>query len=185
MFIETERLVLRTFEKSDSHDMLDYLSQITMPCFEKIKIGSQDEVEKAIEKRMADELYVAIVLKETGQVIGEMFSQGKSMNFVTGEIDTYSPAWLLSDAFQGKGYGYEAVSTYIDYLFCEKKARRLYIYTEDYNIACQKLCQKLGARQEGLFQAFVSFVTDEEDQPIYENIYQYALLATEWSSKER
>ncbi|MEA4832085.1 MAG: GNAT family protein, partial [Oscillospiraceae bacterium] len=53
-------------------------------------------------------------------------------------------------------------------------------YTEDYNIACQKLCEKLGMRKEGLFREFVSFANGEDGKPIYENTYQYAILKSEW-----
>ena len=52
--------------------------------------------------------------------------------------------------------------------------------TEDYNVASQKLCEKLGMRREGLFMEFVSFVKDEDGNPIYENTYQYAILKMEW-----
>ena len=67
-----------------------------------------------------------------------------------------------------------------DYLFNEKGARRIYAYTEDYNISSQKLCEKLGMRREGLFKEFVTFVNDENGNPIYENTYQYAILKKEW-----
>ena len=75
---------------------------------------------------------------------------------------------------------YEAASLFFDYLFNVKHARRIYAYTEDDNIASQKLCEKLGMRQEGLFKEFVSFINDENGQPIYENTYQYAILKKEW-----
>lgn len=35
-------------------------------------------------------------------------------------------------------------------------------------------------RKEGLFQEFVSFVNDENGNPIFENTIQYALLSKEW-----
>ena len=47
-------------------------------------------------------------------------------------------------------------------------------------MASQKLCEKLGMRREGLFMEFVSFVKDEDGNPIYENTYQYAILKREW-----
>lgn len=42
---------------------------------------------------------------------------------------------MLNDKFQGKGYAYEAARAFFDYLFKEKKARRIYAYTEDNNTA--------------------------------------------------
>ena len=56
----------------------------------------------------------------------------------------------------------------------EKRARKIYSYKEDYNIPIQKLCEKLGMHHEGLFIEFVSFVNNENGNPICENTYQYA-----------
>jgi RimJ/RimL family protein N-acetyltransferase len=87
---------------------------------------------------------------------------------------------MLNEAYHGKGYGYEAAYAFFDYLFREKGARRIYTYTEDYNIPCQRLCEKLGMRQEGLFKEFVTFVNNPDGTPLYENTYQYAILKKEW-----
>ena len=86
----------------------------------------------------------------------------------------------LVEGLLAKGYAYEAARAFFDYLIGEKGARRIYAYTEDYNVSSQKLCEKLGMRREGLFVEFVSFVKDEDGNPIYENTYQYAILKREW-----
>ena len=82
--------------------------------------------------------------------------------------------------YQGKGYALEAARAFFDYLFTQKGARRIYAYTEDYNIASQRLCEKLGMRREGLFVEFVSFVNGLDGRPLYENTVQYAILKKEW-----
>lgn len=87
---------------------------------------------------------------------------------------------MLNKDYHGKGYGYEAAKAFIDYLFTEKGARRIYAFTEDYNIASQRVCEKLGMRREGLFKEFISFVKDADGNPIFENTYQYAILKKEW-----
>ncbi len=74
----------------------------------------------------------------------------------------------------------EAATAYIDYLFKECNARRIFAYTEDYNISCQRLLEKLGFRQEGFYKEFVSFVNDADGNPVYENTYEYAILKKEW-----
>ena len=72
------------------------------------------------------------------------------------------------------------IIAFLDYLFTQKGARRIYAYTEDYNVASQKLCEKLGMRREGFYLEFISFVNDENGNPIYENTYEYAILKKEW-----
>ena len=68
--------------------------------------------------------------------------------------------------------------------FNVKNIRRIYAYTEDYNLSSQRLCEKLGMRREGMFMEFVSFVNDEDGVPIYENTMQYAILKKEWILKQ-
>ena len=87
---------------------------------------------------------------------------------------------MLNRDYHGKGYAYEAAKAFFAYLFNEKGARRIYAYTEDYNLSSQYLCEKLGMRREGLFREFVSFINDADGNPGYENTYQYAILKHEW-----
>lgn len=96
--------------------------------------------------------------------------------------DTFSPSWMLNLEYTGKGYAYEAACAFFDYQFAEKEARRIYAYTEDYNVASQRLCERLGMRREGLFLEFVSFVCNPDGTPRYENTYQYAILKKEWET---
>ena len=99
--------------------------------------------------------------------------------------DTFSPCWMLNPEYHGKGYAYEAAHAFFDYLFNEKGARRIYAYTEDYNVSSQKLCEKLGMRREGFYLEFISFVNDEDGNPIYENTYEYAILKKEWEQNKK
>lgn len=87
---------------------------------------------------------------------------------------------MLNSIYQGKGYAYEAAYAFFDYLFQEKGARRIYAYTEDYNLSSRHLCEKLGMRREGFFKEFVSFVNNPDGTPHYENTVQYAILKKEW-----
>jgi RimJ/RimL family protein N-acetyltransferase len=50
---------------------------------------------------------------------------------------------MLNEEYCGKGYGFEAVSAFFDYLFNQRGARRIYAYTDDYNTRSQHLCEKL------------------------------------------
>ena len=69
-------------------------------------------------------------------------------------------------------------------MISQKGARRIYAYTEDYNLASQHLCEKLGMRREGLFLEFISFVNNPDGTPRYENTVQYAILKKEWDRRQ-
>ncbi len=182
MVIETERLILRPFRRSDAQDLFEYLETPQVNCFACMKLASLDEAEKEAKRREGEtEYYFAVVLKETGKVIGEIdaYPEGDPHD-PSALADTFSPCWMLNKAYQGKGYAYEAAYAFFDYLFAQKGARRIYAYTEDYNLASQHLCERLGMRREGFFVEFVCFVHASDGTPIYENTCQYAILKREW-----
>ena len=182
--IETERLILRPFREADAADRYEYLKEPMVHCFACMKLNSLEEARAAVKEKMrCSEYCFAIVLRDTGKVIGEIEAHPESsqpdgaQSYVK---DTFSPCWMLHPDYHGMGYAFEAAKAFFDYLFLQKGARRIYAYTEDYNIASQKLCKKLGMRQEGLFREFVSFINDEDGNPIYENTMQWAILKKEW-----
>ncbi|MER2053761.1 MAG: GNAT family N-acetyltransferase [Clostridia bacterium] len=178
--IETERLVLRPFVESDAEDVVEYLHQPAVHCFYSMKLKSLEAAKAEMKKRAKDEFYLAIVLKDSGKVIGEIFGNPEGTGPEDETLDTFSPCWMLNLAYGGKGYAYEAAHAYFDYLFKEKGIRRIYAYTEDTNLPSQHLCERLGMRREGLFMDFVSFINNPDGTPLYENTVQYAILKREW-----
>ena len=183
VMIETERLILRPFLEQDAADVFEYLKDPAV-CFINMKVNSLDEAKEETKKRVGEtEYYFAIVLKENSKVIGEInaYPEPSDPHGENAVKDTFSPCWMLNEKYQRKGYAYEAARAFFDYLFSKKGARRIYAYTEDYNIASQRLCEKLGMRREGLFVEVVSFVSNPDGTPKYENTMQYAILQKEWN----
>jgi len=178
--IETERLILRPFEDKDLEGMYDYLKNININCFMEMKVADIEGAKEALVQRKGTDLYLSIVLKGTDDIIGEIFCDSMTTNEFGGVKDTYSLCWILNEKYQHKGYMTEAAFAYVDYLFKNTIARRIFAYTEDYNIACQKVLERLGFRKEGFYKEFVSFVNDLEGNPVYENTLEYAILKKEW-----
>jgi len=191
--IETERLVLRPFRESDAANVLEYLSGPLPHCFADLRLDDLDEVRAEMVKRGADTEYCfAIVLKESGKVIGEIDAEPSTYeppglrSKKTTPLpppDTLSPCWMLNTAYQGRGFAYEAAYAFFDYLFSRKGVRRIFAYVDDYNARSLHLCEKLGMRREGLFTEYVSFVRDAGGNPVYENTFQYAILKQEWMNR--
>ncbi len=185
--IETERLILRPFTEKDAADVFEYLKAPEVNCFAGMRLESEEAAKAEIRRRLAEDhggCYFAIALKESGRVIGEVFAYPERTSPTDESMDTFSPCWMLNRADQGKGYALEAARAFFDYLFTEKGARRLYAYTEDYNLSSQRLCERLGMRREGLFTEFVCFIKDADGNPIYENTMQYAILKKEWEKQK-
>lgn len=190
--VETQRLLLRPFRESDAADVLEYLSGPLPHCFANLKLNTLDEARAEVVKRGEDTEYCfAIVLKETGRVIGEIDAQPtdyvppvlSSRKTPPPPPDTFTPSIILNAAYHAGGYAYEAACAFYDYLFTRKGVRRIYVYVDDYNARSQHLCEKLGLRREGLLREFVSFVNDADGNPVYENTILYAVLKEEWTAK--
>ena len=175
--IETERLVLRNFRSEDAADLLAYLREPTASCFFSLKLEDISAAEAEAVKRGQSDEYIAVCLKTSGQVIGDVFAMQ--------EEDTFSVGWNFNPEFGGRGFASEAAHALFVYLFSVKQARRLYAYVEDHNARSQRLCERMGMRKEGLFKEFVSFETDDKGEPIFENTMQYAILQKEWAARQQ
>ncbi|MBA3040915.1 MAG: GNAT family N-acetyltransferase [Rhizobiaceae bacterium] len=178
--IETERLTLRPFREGDAADLFAYLHAPTATCFLSQTLADLPAAEVAVQKRALDAGSLAICLKETGQVIGDLFGGGVGVE--EEDVQSTSVGWNLNPQFGGQGYAFEAGRALLDHLFRSRGFRRIYAYVEDHNKASQRLCEKLGMRREGVFIEFVSFTKDDAGNPIYENTMQYAILRREWHS---
>lgn len=130
-------------------------------------------------RRAASDDYLAVCSRADGRVIGDVFGIAEQIDREI-EPDTFSVGWNFNPAFGGNGYALEAARMLFSHLFIIRNARRLYAYVDAGNTASERLCERLGMRKEGIFQEFVSFVNDENGNPIFENTIQYALLSKEW-----
>lgn len=92
--IETERLLLRPFIEKDAADVFEYLREPAVNCFASMKLDSLAEAKEEMKKRAGEtEYYFAIVLKETGKVIGEIeaYPERGEPHDTSSPLDTFSP----------------------------------------------------------------------------------------------
>lgn len=172
---ESARLVLRPFTPGDAADLFEYLHQPVASCFLSLALADMQAAEHEATTRSQNEHSIAVCLRSSGKLIGDLFADPE-------EDDTLSVGWNFNPAFFGKGYAHEAAAALFAQLFTARAARRLYAYVEDTNGASQRLCERLGMRQEGVFKEFISFRDNASGTPIYENTMQYAMLRHEWLS---
>ncbi|WP_413205809.1 GNAT family N-acetyltransferase [Rhodospirillum sp. A1_3_36] len=172
--IETNRLVLNTFQRGDAPGLYGYLHEPGASCFLSMKLADMAAAEAEVENRSKKDDYIAVRLKESGDLIGDLFAMP--------EEDTFAVGWNFNGDYGGRGLAFEAASALFAHLFTAKGARRLYAYVEDNNHRSQRLCNRLGMRQEGMFLEYVSFEKDIHGEPIFENTMQFALLRKEWAA---
>lgn len=173
--ITTERLYLRPFMEKDAAALLTYLGNPRVNCFKDQQLSATEDALRYIAERQKDDLCLAICLKETDELIGELFAEKE-------EPDTFGIGWHINQLFEGKGYAFEAAGALISWLFYCKGARRVYGYVESDNVRSQNLCKRLGMRYEGCFKEFISFVNNPDGTPKYEDTCVYAALKKEWQN---
>lgn len=171
--VETNRLILRNFRQNDAADLFAYLHRPRSSCFASLELADLDAARAEAATRSGSDEHVAVCLRSSDMLIGDLLCAHEPP-------DTYSVGWNFNADFGGAGYASEAARALFDHLFEVRGARRLYAYVEDGNFASQRLCERLGMRREGLFREFISFVNDDQGEPIYENTMQYAILRKEW-----
>lgn len=172
--IETERLILRNFVETDIEDYYEYMSKKSTARYEDFEPLTFEECLRSIENRIPHDYAMAVVLKDSGKLIGDVnFSEED-------ENGTYEIGYDFNDVFWGMGYATEACITMLNHLFCNVGARRVYAECNDDNYASIRLLERIGMRQEGHFLEDVTFKKDSNGNPIYVNSFLYAILKKEW-----
>lgn len=171
----------------DAEALFAYLQKPSTSCFFSLKLADLKAAEAEVLKRSGEDEYIAVCLKETGQLIGDLFVHSDPAwpddQENPRQPDTVSVGWNFNPLFSGRGYAFEAAHALCADLFTHQRIRRIYAYVEDHNTSSRRLCEKLGMRQEGLFLEYVTFQNDSTGNPVYENTMQYAILLREWAQR--
>lgn len=119
--IETKRLLLRSFKNSDLDDFNAYASVEGVGEMAGWKHHESKEESRAVLNSFVDrDKTFAIVLKESGKVIGSLGIEEYGMEDALTEFADYKGreiGYVLDKTYWGKGLMPEAVKAVIDYLF--------------------------------------------------------------------
>ena len=146
-FLKIERLALRNLMPQDADIMFDYRNNEICSRYQKGQTKDYAEIAKMIERRRADVLsaeapfMVAVALKETDEMIGEIVVKPKA--------DTIELGYTFSYRYHRRGYAFEALTALIDQLHRMAPDRAFISFVEPQNIASMGLLRKLGYRDMG------------------------------------
>jgi RimJ/RimL family protein N-acetyltransferase len=175
--IETERLLLRPYEREDFDALLAIQSRGDVVRYLYEDPLSNDEVRALLDRRMArtslsdegDTLSVAVVLRTTGEMIGDCMLHWGSRQHQQGEI-----GFVFHPDHHGRGYATEAARTLVDYGFEEVGFHRIIGRLEARNTASARVLEKLGMRREALM------IENEFVKGEWQSEIVYAILEREW-----
>ena len=175
MNLETERLILRGLNDSDADDLYPIISdpEVTNNLLiphpfprERMLPWIRDRREAMVAK---ERYALAIVLKETGRVIGVCALIGVSWKNLNAEL-----VYWLGKQYWGKGYMPEAAGRLIRFGFEELGLERISVGCFTRNKASARVIEKLGFKYEG--RARHEFRKNDE----FLDVYHYGMLRGEW-----
>lgn len=151
--IDTNRLLLRNFTKSDAKEF--YVNCMGDIAVEKYVMGRAHrdlaETKRLVKlfvrgRAKSNNIYVvfAIVEKSSGQVIGEIDAVGYDAS-----IKRVAVGYKLGSKWWGKGYATEALKAMIAYLFENSDINKIEAMHDVENIASGRVMQKAGMTYEG------------------------------------
>ena len=172
MELSTERLIIRRFLENDGEDLYEYFSNPKVLKFEPFKPFTKDEAYEEAKRRAEDKKFLAVCLK-SGKLIGNLY-------FCKGDLETCEVGYVFNEKYWGNGYASESLLALIKYAFLSLNVRRIIAQCDPKNIPSWKLLERVGMRREGTLLQNIFFFTDENDNPIWKDTYEYGILKSEY-----
>jgi [ribosomal protein S5]-alanine N-acetyltransferase len=166
--IETKRLLLRKIEIKDTDDVFAFTSNpITSEWLtwhpHKTKEDTLNFIKTVMEKYQRDQpAQWAIELKPDKKIIGLCGFVNYFEEHSKGEV-----AYVLSPDYWGKGFLPEALEKIIEFSFKNWGLIRIEAKCEVGNFASERVMQKVGMRQEGLFIKYLIRKGESRNYKLY------------------
>lgn len=168
MQIETERLILRRFCKSDLQDLYEYLSDEEVVRFEPYKPMDLQEAENTLNWRMTTEEMLAVELKASGKMIGNVYLGQR-------DFEVRELGFVFNRQYWGQGYARESCKALMQHAFATG-VHRIYGECDPENVHSWRLLERLGFRREAHLRENVYFWKDEQGNPVWKDTLVYAIL---------
>lgn len=75
--LKTNRLILRNFTLTDAAGLLEYTANPRENCFMDQQISTLEDAAAEVAKRSSDDSHIAVCLKDSNELIGELFGMRK------------------------------------------------------------------------------------------------------------
>lgn len=176
--METERLLIRRFTPDDWQDLYAYLSQAAVVQYEPYEAFTEAACKQEAIRRSEDNRFWAVCLKDRGKLIGNI-SLSKQ------DFGTWELGYVFNADYHGKGYATEAARVVMNDVFKNYNAHRIIAMCNPLNKPSWKLLERLGMRREGHLHQNIYFKKDLAGCSIWQDTYEYGILAEEWLDPNR
>lgn len=166
--METERLILRRYKIEDLLDFYEYISSETVVKYEPYKPMTLEQAEEELNKRIENDEFIAVELKENHKLIGNVYL-GKR------DFHALELGYVFNNLYGKQGYATEACKELIRQAF-DRGVHRIYAECDPENKDSWHLLEHLGFSNEAYLTQNVYFWTDSEEKPIWKDTMIYCLL---------
>ena len=145
--LRTQRLYLRNVRYDDAATMYDYRNNELCARYQRGQTKDLEGIQTLVSRRQNDTIsdrenfLVAVALKETDQLVGEIV--------VIPNDGCFSIGYTFHYAHHRKGYAFEALSALTEYLHNTYPQMEFISFTEPENTASMNLLKKLGYKDLG------------------------------------
>ncbi|MFB0918382.1 MAG: GNAT family N-acetyltransferase [Clostridiaceae bacterium] len=145
IYFETERLVVRRFKEEYLDDFMSYRNNMDWMKYQSFKGKTKEEYKRALigEFNLSNGVQLAIINKENGRLIGDLYLQKSSKDYYLG--------FTVAPKYSRQGYIFEAV-TNLKSILKELGANSIIAVVSDENSASRELLKKLGFIYSGMFR---------------------------------
>jgi len=143
MYLETERIIIRSLKETDVNDVFEYLSDETVMEYIEPIMTHEKVVSFIHNAGIKNKLVFAIVLKNINKVIGHLIFH----KYTNKKI--YEIGWIINKDYWNKGYAMEVGKNIIEYGFEELKIKKIIGETEEKNIKSIKTLERIGMKKVG------------------------------------
>jgi RimJ/RimL family protein N-acetyltransferase len=178
--LRTPRLILRPYTVDDFDALYDIQSRPDVTRYLLFGPRGPDEVRESLKQKIAAtgldyegaNLTLAVVLPETGTVIGDVLLFWRSQEHRQGEV-----GYIFHPDHAGQGYATEAARMMLRLGFDKFGLHRIIGRVDARNTASARVLERLGMRREAHFRQN-EMVKDEWTDEIV-----YAMLEDEWRAR--
>lgn len=180
MLLRTPRLLIRNFTATDLEAFLAYRNDPEIAKYQGWSLPYPREKAEELIREMQDPrthkigewLQLALTLESTRELIGDT-----AFVILGDDARQASVGFTIASAHQKKGYGTEAMTALLDYLFADLGLHRVIADCDTENTGSWRTLEKLGFRREAHFVE--SLLVGEE----YTSEFHYGLLQREWRAR--
>ncbi|AXK21559.1 GNAT family N-acetyltransferase [Bacillus sp. COPE52] len=150
MEITTERLIIRPFKGTDLQDVFAIYNNDDTCKYLLHNKWTHEDMQKRFDQKLANnvlttESILSLAVIYRTKVVGDLSVWYTDMK------DTVEIGYSFSNEVAGRGLATEAVSSLVFKLFDEFNVHRIQANLDARNTASQKLCERIGMRQEAHF----------------------------------